>query len=353
MDFVSVLEYPLPRTLAFILGLVAVLAIGVVDFVTGYEISMFVFYVCPIVAVAWYGDKKLAVLLAIIAGITWWWADEMASHPYRSGWLHGWETGVRLFMFLFSALSGALIKAHYVHTKDRIELLERSQRLEKEIIAASEQEQRRLGQDLHDGICQRLTALRYSVSSLHADLRDAGFKKWALVAQDLRECLKESVNQVRDLARGLVPVEIDDIGLEAALEQLMSSSSRLLNMQCRFRCQGDFPSLNYNAAINLYRIAQEAMNNAVKHGGGGRIDVTLDASGSQTELRIENDGSSFIPDFASKGGLGLKIMQYRSRSLGGELRIEPNPSGGTIVRCLIPRGGTSSSIDHDLLQSAA
>jgi hypothetical protein len=86
---------------AFTAGLVSVLVIGLFDYLTGYEISVFVFYAAPILAVAWFVDQKSAILLALIAGVIWWWADQLALHPYRWGWLQAWETLVRLGFFFF------------------------------------------------------------------------------------------------------------------------------------------------------------------------------------------------------------------------------------------------------------
>src|SRR4051812_24543941 len=149
--------------------IVLVMAIGLIDLLTGYQISIFIFYGLPIFAVAWFSDKKRAILIALFAGIVWWWADLTSGHFYDYSWLHLWETLVRLGFFVFTAIAAAELKTHNDAIQARIRLLEYSQQLEREIINISEWEQRRIGQDLHDGICQNLAALGCAAASLRGD----------------------------------------------------------------------------------------------------------------------------------------------------------------------------------------
>lgn len=322
---------------AFTAGLVSVLVIGLFDYLTGYEMSMFIFYAAPILAVAWFVDQKSAILLALIAGVIWWWADRLALHPYRWGWLQAWETLVRIGLFLFSAVSGAVIRAYYESTKARILLLEHSQQLEQQIINISEEQQRRIGRDLHDGICQHLAALGYSASSLEKDLDRAGHGEWASNARDLAKRLRQSVVQTRDLARGLSPVQIETDGLASALEELAATAKHLLGTDCVFDGETQTEVYDQSTATHLYRIAQEAINNATRHGKATHISLTLTANPEMVELLVRDNGTGFDRQLVDSGGMGLKIMAYRARCLGGQIELKTTPAEGTMVCCKVPQ----------------
>jgi two-component system sensor kinase FixL len=288
------------------LGAVTVLLLGVVDFVTGYEFGMFIFYGVPIFVVAWLADKKSAI--------------------------QGWETFSRLAFFLFCAVSGSIIKRYYQTAESRIKLLEHARQLEHQIVQATEQEQRRIGQDLHDGICQYLVALGYSAASLEADLKTAGHIGWAAIARDLADRLKEGVVHIRDLSRGLIPVEIDDRGLASALEELATTTRRSVNIDCIFHDESCAAAYDHTTATHLYRIAQEAINNATRHGHADRIDIVLRGNGECWDLMITDNGVGIDTEQSNLTGVGLKIMEYRARCIGGRFSIARD-TPGTIVRC--------------------
>lgn len=315
-----------------------VVAIGLADLLTGYEISVFIFYAGPILAVAWYCDKKRAILLALLSGLVWWWADGASGHLYDYSWLHLWETFVRLSFFLLAAFAGAAFRSHSDAAESRIRLLEYSQELEHEIINISERERRRIGQDLHDGICQNLAALGCAATSLRGDLEQKGVLDDARVAGELAKLLQDAVVQTRDLARGLVPVQMDDAGLASALQNLAASVTKLQGIECTFEATGPFPNGDQDSAVHLYRIAQEAINNATRHGQARKIAVSLDATDRLTTLRITDNGVGMSKTNASHDGVGLNIMSYRARLSGGELKITEPEIGGTVVSCVLPSG---------------
>ncbi len=172
------------------------------DYTTGYEVSMSILYCVPIFIVAWCCDRKMGVFMALLAGITWWWADVQAGHPYLRSWLEGWEVFVRCGFFIITAIGTAAVKQQRDASESRIALLEYSQRLEREIIGISEREQERIGQDLHDGICQILAALSCSAASLKNDLEGHHLPAEAKVADELAGFLRDAVAQTRNLARG-------------------------------------------------------------------------------------------------------------------------------------------------------
>ncbi len=312
------------------------LGIGLLDYVTTYQMSFFLFYGAPIFAVSWYCGKKSGVLVALIAGIIWWWADRQSGHPYLHDWVEGYETAVRLGFFLFVALAASALRAKSDEADARIALLEHSQRLEHEIVNISEQERHRIGQDLHDGLCQYLAALGCAATSLRDDLEKLRLPDEAKAAGELAILLRDAVVQTRDLARGLVPVHLDEAGLVLAMEGLAQSVTRLQGINCTFESNGVTTNYEDQAAMHFYRIAQEAINNATKHGKARNIAISLDAKKDLTTLRIADDGAGISKAQPKKGGMGLNIMSYRARLTGGKLSIRDAKGGGTIVLCSAP-----------------
>jgi signal transduction histidine kinase len=306
------------------------------DYSTGYEVSLSILYCVPIFLVAWCCDRKLGLLMALLSGITWWWADVQAGHPYLQSWLEGWEVLVRCGFFIITAIGTSAVKHQRDESASRIALLEYSQKLEREIIGISEREQERIGQDLHDGICQYLAALSCSAASLKSDLEGHRLVAEARVADELAGFLRDAVAQTRNLARGLVPVRMDEAGLASALEELTLSATRLLGIRCVYESAGT-PLVRDNAvALHLYRIAQEAINNATKHGKATNVLVSLSENGQATTLRIVDNGVGISKTATGSNGMGLGLMYYRARLAHGELCIEEPATGGTAITCGIP-----------------
>jgi len=311
----------------------AVLAIGVLDFVTGYDVSFTLFYGVPIFVVAWFCDNKAAFLTALVAGIAWCWADQLSGHPYIHGWIRGWETSVHIGTFLLIGLAGSALRTRSDSAAARIALLEHSHRLEREIVSISDDEQRRIGQDLHDGLCQSLAALACSATALGDDLEKLELKPEAKTADNLAGLLRETVIQARDLAHELIPAHVAQVGLVLALESLAESISRLQNIRCTFEFHGARREYADDEAAHLYRIAQEAVNNATRHGHARNVLVSLQSNGNETTLQILDDGIGFPQRTQNGSGMGLNIMGYRARLAGGKLDIAHPNGGGTLVSC--------------------
>jgi signal transduction histidine kinase len=318
---------------AWIVGemVVCLAAIGILDFVTGYEIRLLPLYCAPIFVVAWFGGRGIGVWIGLIAGVISLAADYFAHDPDLQGWVEPWEIARHLGSCLTVALVGTALRNKSDSAAARIALLEHSQRLEREIVNISETEQRRIGQDLHDGICQHLAALSCAATSLRDDLNDLRLRAEAATAADLATQLREAIVQTRDLAHGLAPAHVSQVGLALALESLANSVSRLQGIDCTFQPSGDPANCDEHIAIHLYRIAQEAINNATRHGKALHIVISLEARGDRMTLRVEDDGLG-IPRSGS-GGMGLAVMRYRARLSGGELEIKSPPGGGTVVTC--------------------
>ncbi len=212
--------------------------------------------------------------------------------------------------------------------------------LEWELLRVQKEEQRRIGQDLHDGLGQMLTGAVLSARRLARRLRavPAGAGAFADEADGLVADLKEADRYARDLARGLVPVEIEQGGLPAALEVLAGQAGRLLQIAVTFEDAGAPPLGDPGVAVQLYRVAQEAISNAVRHGRARHVSVTLAADEGGLRLEVRDDGSGWPSDGRPPtGGAGLRIMHHRASVLGGTLAFQHTPGGGVTVVCALPR----------------
>ena len=208
-------------------------------------------------------------------------------------------------------------------------------RLEEEIIEISEAERQRIGHDLHDDLGQQLAGLSWLSSVLEQKLH-AQFSPEASSAARIAELLGNALNLTRSLARGLQPVPAESGGLMAALNGLAARSSELFKVGCRFTCGKAVHFRNPKAATHLYRIAQEAVTNAVKHGSAKQIRITLSSSRGKLQLSVADDGKGWAKPDPQHDGLGVRIMHYRAETLGGALAFHKQRGGGTRVTCTIP-----------------
>jgi signal transduction histidine kinase len=327
-----------PTSIAFVESLVLLFAISWLDLATGHQVSLVLFYTAPIVFAVWLCDNKSVFVIAGLAGVLWSWADLALGHSYSSGAVQAWEIAIRFAFFLLVGLAGIGMREKQSASNARISLLEHAQKLEKQIIDVSEYEQQRIGRDLHDGLCQFLAAIGCAATSLKIDLKEKGLDQLAANASEIEKLLSESVKQARDLSHGLVPVQFDEAGLSAALHELAASTTRLLPVECTFESAGQAGPSQNGKATHLYRIAQEAIHNATKHGKAHKIDIRLSANASATSLSIADDGIGFSKNGNAVSGVGISIMRYRANLMEGELAIEAGAGGGTIVSCTVPTG---------------
>ena len=210
----------------------------------------------------------------------------------------------------------------------------RRMELEREILAISEQEQHRLGQDLHDDLCQQLAGIEFLSRRLARDLT-ASAPASADQAEEIAQMLQHAMAQTRELAHGLSPVGLEAQGLAEALRELAASTRKLFSRDCRFQCHRPVLLSNHAVAVHLYRIAQEAVRNAFKHGKARRIDIGLTARDGAVSLSVNDNGIGLPGDASRRNGLGLRIMRYRAEVIGGALKVEPRPCGGTRVVCTV------------------
>ncbi len=206
-------------------------------------------------------------------------------------------------------------------------------RLEKEILEVSTREQRRIGHDLHDGVCQQLAGI-VVLADILADKLDEGARQEASDAHKITDLVDQANKQTRAVARGLFPVRLEENGLISALEELARNASAFYQTRCEFLCTSPVALSDHSAAHHLYFIAQEAILNAVNHGKAGLIEVKIEPAPNRGCILSVGDNGLGMPVLPPQGpGMGIRIMNYRARMIGATLVIHSRPEGGTEVVC--------------------
>jgi PAS domain S-box-containing protein len=208
-------------------------------------------------------------------------------------------------------------------------------RLEREILEISDREQRRIGHDLHDGLCQHLTGIELMSQVLEQKLAPRSAEA-AKRAGEIAKNVREAISQTRSLARGLSPVTLESEGLTSALHELAVNTEKLFKVKCQFVGDASVAVANHAVATHLFRLAQEAVSNAIKHGRAKRIAIHLKSDPGRIYLAVSDNGRGIPAEIPKTKGMGLRIMQSRAGMIGGTLTIERNPTGGTSIFCSAP-----------------
>ena len=208
------------------------------------------------------------------------------------------------------------------------------QRLERQVLESVEREQERIGQDLHDGLCQLLAGIKFKAASLRGELEQKGLRE-VDQTRDIEDLVNQAIRQGYGLARGLNPVQLAGHGLGLALKELAESVGAAFGVHCVCEVRAPVAIGVQTVANHLYRIAQEAIHNAIKHGKAREIAVALSESRGELLLAIKNDGVGLPPRAGRKTGMGLQNMKTRARMIGASLQIRAGESGGTEVTCLL------------------
>lgn len=320
----------------------SVLAIGTVDYLTGFEASFLAFYILPVCAAVAALGWRFGVAISMMSVTTWLIGDIAAGARYANPLLPTWNVLIALGTYLVVvALLSSLLTLHRdmekrvrQRTAALTEEIAERQRLERVILEISERERRSLGHDLHDGLGQHLTGTSLTGQILVEKLQARDADETA-DAQRLVLLIEEAIEQTRRLAKGLVLADIERDGLPAALQELASTSAEQSRVTCEFRCDGFLP-LDEVTTVHLYRIAQEAVSNALRHGKAQLIEITLGSTDHGLTLTVRDNGVGLPPPATRRHGLGLHIMAHRTTIVGGSFAIEAPPGGGTLVTCRLP-----------------
>lgn len=213
--------------------------------------------------------------------------------------------------------------------------------LQKHVLEIAAEQDRRIGQELHDNVQQQLTGLGMLAKSLANVLQKQSLPEFGK-AERLAQGLADVTKIVHLLARGLIPVEIDSHGLHAALTELAENTQEMYDVKCQFRGLEPLAVADNFVATHLFRIAQEAITNALKHGRATAIEIVLEHRGDRLILAVLDNGSGMDIKDKHTPGKGLRIMRYRAGLIGATLDIKPGPRGGTQVTCSLSRKNRAS-----------
>ncbi|MDB6003533.1 MAG: hypothetical protein JWR15_520 [Prosthecobacter sp.] len=321
-----------PLWLSLVAPILLTVVLGWLDHITGWEVSWFIFYALPIILAVWWSGVSGGMAVAIVSGGVWWVANR-ETNPYATQVGYAWAMINREFYFCVLVFAVKAVRSRQDADAAYIRMLEERRQLELDIVRVSEHEQQRIGQDLHDGLCQQLAAIGCAVHALAEDLHSQHLP----AAQDaalVEESVQQAVADARDLARGIFPVHVDDSGFSVALKELAGNTSRLTGVSIVIQESGDIQIDCPKVAMHLYRIAQEAVANAVRHGGAREIVITLNRKGDVLEMRLEDNGVGMAAKRSPASiGMGLRTMRYRAQSVGATFEVTPRSAGGTSVCC--------------------
>jgi two-component system NarL family sensor kinase len=207
--------------------------------------------------------------------------------------------------------------------------------LEQTLVSLAEEHQHTVGRELHDNLGQQIAAIGYQAEVLEQDMSASGSPEAAQVAASIARQAQQAVARCKEMARGLLPFELETHGLMTALQALANRVADAYKISCEFIRDNDVAINDNRIALNLYRIAQEAVSNSIRHGGAHHVVISLRSNSGMLYLSICDDGSgisSIDTEHGSAGGVGIKIMHYRARQLGATLKFLSRPEGGTEVR---------------------
>ena len=327
----------IPRPSLAIACLVLAGIIGYVDYVTGYEHSMLLFYFLPICLAAWSANFAFGIMIVILCVTTWVLADLASGIPALGFWNIGMAfASYVLFAGVVSKL-GTVVRELDRRVDERTAAYEREmverRRLDQEIAQVADRERRRLGHDLHDKLGQHLTGTALAAQVLKEKLAARCCPETS-DAERLVHCLEEGIDFTRNLARGFFSPELRAEGLVVALQNLAETISEQSGISCVLHGDELISIHDSTVANQLYRIAQEAVTNSVKHAAASHIDIRLAMDGPELCLSIVDDGVGF-PDNPRSEGLGLHLMRHAAALSGGTFDIRRNGGKGTIATCRV------------------
>ena len=322
------------------IGALLITCIFVLSYATGPHLSSTLFYLIPVLLVTRVAGFRAGVFAALAATLLWLSRDLTAK--WNTALAPYWNSLMRMGTFMIAVGLVSAMRSLNSHLEDRV--VERTSELEAQIAAKREleenileicdREQARIGQDLHDGLCQQLVSAAFSANMLK-DAVTKDFEPGVREAGRIADMIDDAITQARNLARGLYPVRLETEGLEMALRELAPTVGRRFEIACSVNCPVPLPHCKPSIAIHLYRIAQEAAINAAKHAGAGQIIISLSSREGKVALSIEDDGRGMNTISVRPGGMGLSIMEYRARMIGANFKMESGLGQGTKVLCTL------------------
>lgn len=317
--------------------------IGVVDYQTGFTLFFEAFYLVPVGLAAWYVSGWAGALTALVSVAVWMGGDFAAGMKYQNVFAPIWNGAIAFTVYLVVVRTLVNLRRLQQELAERVrqrtaalaaEMQERA-RLEKELVEIGEQSQRQIGHELHDTLGQQLTAAAFAGQVLTGELQEQRLPA-AAAAQKVVGMVENAIKLTRQLAHGLQPVELNPEGLMDGFQELARRISEQYRIQCEFECRQPVLLHDAQSSTQLYRIAQEAVTNAIRHASPRCLNISLETNAQETVLEVTDDGSG-LPAALPGNGLGLRIMAYRAAMIGATFQIERLPEAGTRVSVRLPK----------------
>jgi signal transduction histidine kinase len=324
-------------------ALAIVVIVGAADYLTGHEILFSTFYLAAVALAAWAVGRGFGIVVSVLSVGAWVVGDFAAGAVYPRPFVPVWNAAIILVFYLVVVGLLDRLRSMQRDLEERVrqrtlaltdEMAER-ERLEREILDVGERERRRIGRDLHDSLGQLLTGTALAGQVLREKLAARSIPE-AAEASRITALVEEAIEQTRGFSRGLDPAEIEGGGLEQGLRELAASTSALSATRCEYHSIAPVDVRDSVTATQLYRIAQEAITNAIKHGHARNIELGLEPGAGRVRLTVYDDGTG-IPDPPRRGrGMGLRIMAHRAAVMGGAFEVGRAAAGGTLLVCEVP-----------------
>jgi signal transduction histidine kinase len=327
------------RAILFTLCLIFIGLLGYLDYLTGYEQSLLLFYLVPIALATWFGGLIFGLFISLISVVAWVASDIFAGIASIGFWNLGMALSAYIvFTFLLAKLRSLLDELED-RVRERTKALRREiaerERLDREVATVADRERRRLGQELHDTVCQHLTGTALTAQSLRDKLENRSAPEVG-EADKVIDYIEQGIDLSRNMARGFFAPELDAEGLVFALSSLAETMTERFQIPCRFLGEEDVRMPDATIATQLYRIAQEAVMNAIKHANASSVRIGLHKSEHDVTLKVDDDGIGLPARLPEPQGLGLRLMSHGAGLLGADFKVSRNVSGGTSVICRVP-----------------
>ena len=333
--------HPRSRWLGFA-GLACIPLVGWLDHKTGPAISFALFYIPPVAMAAWFGGRRIGLIAAFASAAAWFTAGIPESAQFSTPLIYCWNAATRLLIYSLVALLVAALRQQrdQLHTvieqqnaRLELEMAERDL-AEREIIEAGAREQRRIAYDLHDDLGQHLVGIAFKAKLLGEKLQST-HPVQAQEASTIARLANDAARQTRLTAHKL-DSDNGAIDLTTALPKLAAAVEENCRVRVSVNTSAGSVPVSAQVAVQLYRIAQEAVRNAIEHGRADMVEIYLVSHQEQIVLTVSDNGRGFDPSVAGQG-LGFRTMGSRAHSVGGSCEVESRVRGTTLI-CRVPIG---------------
>lgn len=309
--------------------------------------SAFLLFLAAVMASAWLGGTGPGLYATLLSSVV---ANFFFMEPKFNFGFTGFGTKVEWVLFLLEGTVTAILAGQLHRARnDVLQGQQEARNLERRILEISDAEQRRIGHDLHDGLGQHLTGIALMTRQLEQRFTaDSSPHAGRLVK--IADLAQTAVSWTHDLARSLSPPVLESRGLAAALAELANNARNIFGIDCTFEAFGPADFRDVAVGVHLYRIAQEAISNAVKHGHALSVTIRLIATDTALSMEIADDGSGMQVSTGENEGMGLRIMQYRANMIGAAMRVEQRTrtgGKGVLVTCQFPLAGRQGPISEN------